>query len=100
MLRGLDCQGRFLIISPIIQEFPGPLATACKIISNAARLSFVLFHSCLPCNTARYSLDHLFQIKSEVYCDCLYLPLAYWSFGSNRPGRKSVASSKLEDGKV
>lgn len=40
---------------------------------------------CLSCKAARYSSDHRFQSRSQIYCACFHLRLAYWLFWSNTP---------------
>lgn len=41
---------------------------------------------CLSRKAARYSSDHRFQNRSQIYCACFHLRLAYWLFWSNTPG--------------
>lgn len=55
-------------------------------MSPTVRFRCSLFHFCLFCNNGRYSRTHLFQKRSEIYCTCLHLRLAYESDLSNKPG--------------
>lgn len=74
------------VILSLSQEFLGELSSTTSTRSPTVRFLRGLCHFCRSCIIARYSLTHLFQNRSVMYCTCLHRLRAYKSCLLNKPG--------------
>lgn len=71
--------GRAFTTRPIKLEFLGAVSSMMTTRSPGGNFLLGLFHLLLSCINGRYSLTHLFQKRSAMYCTCLHLLLEYRS---------------------
>lgn len=78
--------GRVLTMCPRTQEFLGAISSTITTRSPSRKFLLVLFHLFHCSMIGRYSLTHLLQKRSAIYCTCLHLLFEYISSLLNSPG--------------
>lgn len=81
--------GKASTTRPISQEFLGAVSSTMTTRSPGLKFLLVLFHLFRSCISGRYSLIHLFQKRSVIYCTCFHLLREYRSLLWNSPGGRT-----------